>query len=898
MRYDGSPLGLESWGLWSTKLYPPGPVADLIVKQDLLDRLSEGLRFSLTLVSAPAGYGKSTLISSWLTGHGFPRVWISLERKDNEARDFLRYLVHGILSVAPNSLAHTARLLNAGELPPNRVLIDSLLRELAQLEILFVVVLDDFHLIENQEIYEVVDSLIDAAPQSLHLVIIGRWKPPLGLQDLCASQRLTEIHEKDLRFEKEDTERFLRWAPELGLSEKQAVRLHHLTEGWPAGLRMAVQALRGGTTVDDLVRAARNNPSPMHLYLESLLSGLQPTVRQGLEKISLLERFCAPLCTAMCGIEDDSRFEQLLERAGLLVISLDGHSEWYRFHHLLSAFLRSQLSKRVSPAELSELHRKASVWLAGAGWMEDALRHALKAEDTDLAIRLVTENGEELVNAEQWERLERWLSYLEISGVELDPRLLIWRAYCYDQRFRLGGVMTTLHRAEVALATSSEAPPPQLLGEIGTLRMQQAYLSGRGDEAVRRGCEALDWLPAQALGVRGHHAVLLAASLQMVGKLAEGRALLYKALAESAAKRDTYHSRALTGLCWVEWMAADFPALKEAALRLVDLGTKLGFRESSDFGRYFLGIYHYQRNELAEAEEHLSELTAEPYFTRAVIWIHGAFALALNHLARGKTRDALDLSERIVGHLLEIGNTEVLPVVRAFQAELDACCGRMIKAEQWASKDWDQPFFPMCMFYAPELTWAKIRILRGDPASLEQAGELLARFRADLERSHNRLFVIAARALEALLHQARGRLSEAESELEKALRSALPSGIVRCFVDLGPPLLELLRGLELDPEMRRFADRILEAADPSAKDGEEPFATPSSDLAGLDLLSRREHEVFRLLARRLTNQEIASELGISAATVKRHAANLYSKLGVSGRRAVVVLARNRGLPAG
>ncbi len=425
-------------------------------------------------------------------------------------------------------------------------------------------------------------------------------------------------------------------------------------------------------------------------------------------------------------------------------------------------------------------------------------------------------------------------------------------------------------------------------------------------------------------------------------------ALLYQALEERS--RDTFHTRVLTTLCWVEWVAGDLTAMGQTARQLLKLGEELGLEESQDFGRYFLGTFHYQRDELGEAERYLEPLVVEPFSTRMELHTHGAFAFALTRLARGQDREARELGEAVVAHLLEIESLFVLPMARAFLAELDLRQGHMTKAARWAAGGETGPLLPMYMFYVPELTQAKAWIAEGEPASLQRAAGLLARLRDYVSKTHNQRFLIEVLAVEALLHDAEG---DEPAALKAAVRLAHPAGFVRLFVDLGSGLGELLHRLEVEGDALCYVGEVLasfprrgtnetfrgddglgaagdatqQASTPMSAERQalpepltrreleilgvaapEPAGKAAADgsrrvgaaerAAGPELiepLTDRELDVLEGIAKRLVNKEIAAELGVSVGTVKGYAHNVYQKLGVSGRRHAVARAIELGI---
>ncbi len=904
----------EDWGMLRTKLYRPDVAPDLVARAELLARLDAGRRLPLTLVSAPAGYGKTTLVSHWLESRGEPSAWLSLDETDSDTMVFLRYFVAAVSTLFPAACEDTAALLGASETPPGPVLARSLANDLAAIGESFLLVLDDYHLVGEPAVHEIVDDLLKHPPHGFHLAILTRRDPPLALASLRARHQMTELRLRDLQFGRRQTVDFLHKALGLSLSDVTLTRLQDSTEGWPVGLRLAVLALRHGSGVDELVRGFGGDSRQVQDYLVTeILAHQPPALREVLCRASVLERFCASLCEAVCGAVTSLRspqaesFEHLLEGAGLLSIPLDDRHEWYRFHHLFHELLRRQLEARSSVEERAELHRRACAWFERKGFVEDAIRHALAGGDTVSAVRLVERNGDEAMNREQWARLDRWLGMLPAAILDTNPRLLVLRALCLCQHYRYKEMYDVLDQAESLLPAEPEPRDAglELRGGIDVLRSHRRYTAAEGELAVVYAERALALLPPEAQSVRGHAMALLGVSLQMVGELDRARQSLFDALGDRSLPSGSFRSRVLVTLCWVDWMAGDLASLGQSALRLSRCSEELELAESRDYGRYFLGVCHYQRNELSEAEGHLVPLVAEPFLTRTTLYVHGAFALALTRLAQGRPDEARELGEAVVAHLMEAGNAYVVPMAKAFLAELDLRQGHMARAAHWAANGVTGPLLPMYMFYVPELTRVKVWIAQGEPSSLARAAESLERLGEYVDRTNNRRFLIDVLATEALLHDASGDEPAAVETLERALYLALPGGLVRVFADLGPRLAKLLHRSKLDEEGLRYVGEILAAFRGGGTDDmkQPASAADPADLSGgfdalPEPLTKRETEVLALIARRLTNKEIAAELGISPATVKRHTHNVYDKLRVSGRREVVAKAVGLGLLSG
>jgi len=483
--------------------------------------------------------------------------------------------------------------------------------------------------------------------------------------------------------------------------------------------------------------------------------------------------------------------------------------------------------------------------------------------------------------------------------------LLLLRAWLRDYRYEFGKSWGDLDLAEplVSALPASSASGKRLRGELDALRSNQYYHQADADRALAAAERATQLIPDDFQNAKGFAFVLLGGSLQMRGDLDQAYRRLYDGLEKTPRDRSVLRSRLLITLCWVHWMAGDLAGLRLSASRLLQFGRDHDLPETTDFARYFSGIAHYNLDELTEAETQLATIAGRPFLARAELYPHGSFALALVHLARGRSGEATDLVEALATNLLESENAESIALARAFRAELAIRQGRLAEAGRWAEQFDPEPLVPAYMFYVPQLTLAKLLIAKGGPERLRRADGLLGRLHDFFTRTHNRRFLIDVLALRALLLDARDDEPGALSALEQAVVLAQAGGFTRVFADVGPGLADLLHRLELDEAGVRYVGQALaafhvEAPAVGSAESRDGAVAPSRRRLGIDPLSKREDEILALLADRLTNPEISEQLHISTVTVKRHVANIFRKLGVHDRRSAVAKAFGLGLLGG
>jgi LuxR family transcriptional regulator, maltose regulon positive regulatory protein len=902
----------ELQGLRSTKLNPPRTAGDLVPRARVRERLDRSLEHPLTLVCAPAGYGKTTLLSDWLAGSGYPYAWLSLDESDDDLVVFLNYFVAAIHTVYPQACTNTLALLAAPELPPPTRLANALAADLEALPCqpgpadgrCCILVLDDFHLLRNEAIAALLGEIWRHPPRTVHLILSTRRDPPLPLDVLRARGELSEIRLQELRFTRAEVAVFMQQATDLPLDEQAITLLTERTEGWAAGLRLAALTL---TTHDDihghLAELPADNRYVMDYLMGEVLSHIPAATQEFLLRTAILDRLSGPLCDAVTETAaspwNGQAYLKWLAQAGLFTWSVDPQGQWYRCHQLFRRLLRIQLEQRHSPAEIAKLHLRASAWLAGNGFIAEAIEHSMAARDVTEAVRLVATHRHTAMNQERWPDLQRWLSRLPRQVIDAQPELVLAEAWLLHHRAARADLPERLARAEALLQHGRMPPEPlgeetrlSLQGEIDALTSQLVYWTADVGRTLALTQHALAVTPIAHSYVRALARLFAAAGLQMRGDIRGAIESLDAGMREDRFRSRTYAPRLLVSFCFIYWMTADLPHLLQTADHLLELARERNLTESLDWAHYFRGCAHYQQNDLEAAARDFAAVVPGHTATHGIVFPHSTFGLAATHQAQGLVKPARDNAARVVKYALTMNSPAMLAAARAFEAHLTLLQGREGEAARWvAQADRNIRAAPMPLFYVPDFTLVEILLAQGTPASLEEAARQLARLHEVVQATHNIRFLIEALALQALLHDARHERSAAMDALRQAVALAEPGGVIRAFVDLGPRMAALLRQLaaqEIGPA--GFIATLL-AAFPAARDPAPALRQP--DL--IEPLSERELEVLALLAQRLTNKEIAHALSISPMTVKRHSSNIYQKLAVGGRREAVAKAAVLGL---
>ncbi|MCU0501912.1 MAG: hypothetical protein MUC51_09125, partial [Anaerolineae bacterium] len=444
--------GIDHQVLLRTKFHKPRVLADLIDRLSLKARLDSGWDRSLILVAAPAGFGKSTLLSAWLDACACPNAWLSLDEHDNDPGVFLAYFLGAVRTIFPNALAATHALLSGVSLPPLTVIVRSLLNDLDELGRDFILVLDDYHIISEPSVHSLLAALLQHPLHRMHLVIVTRQDPPLPLRMLRARGQVTEIRGQDLRFSAPEIAKFMEQTLGAPLGDEAIAVLAEKTEGWAVGLRLATLTLRYSGEIDgQIARLHAENQFVMDYLINEVQSHIPPAIQSFLLKTAILDRLCEPLCLEVIGPDrvecQPQTCLEWLEQNGMFTTALDTQGQWYRYHHLFQELLRARLMRQSSADEVAVLHLRASAWLARNGFIEEALQHALASRDTAAAVRLMAQHRHALMNDEQWLLLHRWLRLFPAETVAAYPDLLLLSAWIVDvARLDVGYVIDALDR--------------------------------------------------------------------------------------------------------------------------------------------------------------------------------------------------------------------------------------------------------------------------------------------------------------------------------------------------------------------------------------------------------------------------------------------------------------------
>jgi LuxR family maltose regulon positive regulatory protein len=895
-----------------TKLYIPQLRTNLVSRSRLLQRLNEGLPRKMTLISAPAGFGKTTLLGDWIKTADLPAAWVSLDQGDNAPDTFLAYLIAALQSLKPMAKKEAQPgidldgILQGEQTHPQALRLNMLVNEVATFPGPFILILDDYHLIEAQAVHDMVDFLLDHQPPQMHLVIATRSDPPLHLARLRGRDQLTELRTVDLRFAPDEVAAFLNQSSGLGLSADDVAILERRTEGWIAGLQMAALSLqrREPEQVSSFISAFSGSHRHLLDYLaDEVLEQQRDEVQSFLLQTACLDRLCGSLCDALTGLDNGQEMLEQLEADNLFIIPLDDERSWYRYHHLFADLLRSRL-RRQEPGLFSTLYERASAWHRARGLMTEAIKYALDGGETERAFQLVVENAALVAYYGDLAALLKWLEAVPADLLRTRPWLTAGYAWALAYGGHLDEAVWQLQIIEqVALEGSNKtgdlelAAQRHLSGHVTAVRAYVAAMKMKVSESIELARSALERLPEDDRIACAITKTILGCMLRSAGDLEAAAQAFNQAIVIS---QPVGNIPLMVDILWEKATLQLSQGRLQTVLEICQTALQLADEFTRECGcRLPVAGYTYslmsrvycERNDLKAALSYAREgLKLAKLWGQADALVEGYLHLANALHAHGEQDDALEAIRQARQLAAGIGNWYRL-AVETREVSLQLAGGDTTLAVHWVEKNGlsiDDRFEPHDLF--AYLTLARVLLARN---KTDEALRLLKRLLSVAEEIGATQSLITILLLQGLAHQAQGDDDQALAALERALNLAEPEGYVRTFVNAGPPMARLLYQAAERDIQRPYVGRLLAAF---AELPPEPAPDkPRQPARLIEPLSEREIEILQLLAEGLTNREIGQKLVISPGTVKVHTANIYSKLDVHNRTQAVTLAQNLGI---
>ena len=843
----------------------------------------------ILVVVAPAGYGKSSLVSHWIDQVELPHAWISLDPQDNDLRVFLGNLAAALRDHCPAGAEHLTKFCDAQELPPPEYVADILSADIEDLANPFAIVLDDYYTVEGEQMHQFVDALLPRRPQNLRMALISRRTPPLALGRPRSQGLVMDVRLRDLQLDKSAERLLVATSSDTTLSDNELDRLHSITEGWPVGLRLFLLARPDDIDMAQYLETFDGSLWQIQEYLtEEVLNALPKKISEIVLRSSILRRFSSELIDALEDEADGAspsgqEVVDTITRNNLFCIPLSAGGQWFRYHHQFQDLLIESLNKRGTGQEIQDLHYKAANWYAANNYPEDAIYHFLQGDDESSAIELVERFGAELKVSQQWARLDQILSMLSQESIETSAELLMLLACVSDKAGRISQMIDLVQRAEEVHRhqTTRGAECETTLAHICATRSSIELHLGKTECALESAKFALDVLPDEHTYDRGVALYVYAYAKQTQGHSAEGYQQLRRALESS--RNDVEKARILFGRCFLDWASGDLEALSRDAGHLRALGEDGALQETFLWGSWYGGGVLYLQNDLNAAEDIIEQACNDPWPVHIASYAFCIHIQALIHAARDDLEAGRELLSALAEKMTSTRSASYLPDMQAIQAELALRANDYAAALKWAlSAPFDSPVLGWG-FVSPGLKAARIFTVAGSAAELRKADNLLKSHEEFYTHTHNVRHLIDTLALRSLHCSRVGEGGAALPYMKRAIELAQPSRMSRAFIDLGPEIIPLLNRLDASEESLPFIGEIL-----SGFDRDQVADLPES-------LSKREQEVLALLSSRISNKEIGEQLFISPATVKRHTHSIYQKLNVGDRHEAVAKAVGLGL---
>ena len=898
---------LPDKNLLFTKLHRPPVPRDYIPRPRLIERLNAGLDGYLTLVSASAGFGKSTLVSSWIEkisnpengDHSLPCLWISLDENDNDLTLLLRYLIAAMRLEFPDAGSQTLDLVNGTSSPPPDYIVQTLSNEIDSLPKDFIVVLDDFSALHGQSIHRYIGDMLQHWPDHLHLVLLTRIKPQLPYSKLRSQGNINELYDADLRFTLQETANYLEKTLPFNLGEEYIVRLDDEMEGWIAGLQMATLSLRNSNDPDEFIHDLSGTEMKIYDYLmDEVLSKQPPVIRKFLLKTSILQRFSLDLCHELIRDTDPEinpeNSLEWLKRNNLFIIPLDNRQVWYRYHRLFQESLQNRLSKVLSRERIVALQTTASEWYAKNGFLEEAIYQAEKSGDKNLTAKIVEDGLLDVLNRQDRPTMERWLRHFDDDFITTRPGLMMlkfWVAFTNSQIYESAEI---LHQVEALILSEypSEPLPEDLRvirGMVPFLFCQEYYFKNQPLRVIELAEEGLKILPENWAFVRAHIEMYYGLAKQSLG-LDDIAVSYFRAEYENLKDKSGVEAECiLFGLGSIYFQNN---SLHEAATYFQSV-VRITAVSHHAINHYWATLYlaqiNYYLNNLDQSAQLFGDVAAHEYSALITSFHEASSTLALIHEIQSNPKIAQESLQKLSEFDLENFGAEA-PDVQSLRARFWLMQGEEEKAFQWADRfQMAIPDQPLVFIEIPHLTKARILIARNLPGDVEQAMEILRGLKDLAEKTHCKRAFIGILATQALVRDAQGDHDGAQKVLAEALRLNQGSGNIRIFADNGACMAELLLEMEKDgkeiqairPILRSLRENQLSKSKTTAVTEVGYTVLTHPELNGS--LTRREYDVLVLLRIRMSNKEIGEKLHLSPMTVKRHVTNLLSKLGVHKR---------------
>lgn len=877
----------------TTKLYIPLSNESNVTRPRLINLLDKGLSQRLILISAPAGFGKTTLVSDWVRNNELPKIWISLDKDDNEPTRFLTYLDASITQVFPELDLELQNVVFSPGLASPVTLLTPLLNEISALPHEFILVLDDYFFIQSDLIHEIISFLIKHLPPNMHLVIITREDPPLSLAQLRARQQIMEVRADDLRFLKDEAREFFN-SIGMEISLENIRTLESFTEGWIAGLQLAALSIEGNQDSSSFIESFADNDRYVVDYLAEEVIEKQPeAIKNFLLQTSILDRLSGDLCDAVTKTKNGQNMLETIEKSNLFIVSLDNKRHWFRYHRLFVSMLRQRLMQ-TQPEKVAELHLRAADWFEQNQLAPESIHHALEGKDFEGAALKAERVAQGMLQQGAFGTLLGWLSNMPDELVTSRPWLSIFHAWVLALTRQSKKAAERLKEAERHFnAKPFSVDKEAMISHTEIIQAQLALLSGDLKGAIHLNLQAHKRLPENDLFLQGATLLGLGRAYYLLGDFENAEHYLE----EANSKGQTFSIILAMVTTYLRVRIKISLGKLKAAHWILESSSKL-VKENERNSSPAIG-YHYlawcelliEGNKVEKAEQYLTKaLNSVNRSGNPDMLVCYYVNLAQLYQARGDGKGAIKSIETSEKNISQYGENLywTIPSVIAYRIQLLLIQGNLSEAAHWVNESGFSIKTELGYKYEVENLIKARFLIAQEGKSLNEALGLLDRLQQEAEDNKRLRSLIEIYILQALAFLAKDDLDKAKATFSQALSLAEPEGFIRLFLDKGDRIAYLLQQVNDKNISSRFISNLQNSFQ-NVEDNSVPLS--KANKYDLDSLSKRELEVLQALSEGLTNKEVARKLFLSVNTIKVHTNRIYRKLGANSRTDAIAKAR-------
>jgi LuxR family maltose regulon positive regulatory protein len=867
--------------IFKTRLYKPPLNEKFIVRERLMERLNNESGRPLKLIVAGAGYGKSVVVSQWLDTYPGKYCWISLEEDCNDLQIFLSYLIAGIQQQFPESMQHMAQMNSSSQLPSIEAIAQTLNNELLDLPESLMIVWDDFHVIRDQTILNLLNEIIKFPPQNVQFALISRLDPPLNKARLLVYQKVCEIRMADLRLNVEEIKELARRSIQTEISDEVAKNIEKITEGWALSVYLKMLEFSDSNTRDSDDNLGSNHSGNLTPYLLNLIkSNLPPEGAKMIMVISLFDRFNLELIEELFTNMDESVLKKdalhlvikkLRETDSPLLISLDENKVWFRLHHLIQEILKERIFQVYSADRIENFYKSAGAYFASRNYLEEGIQYSILGKNTDQATKSIAFNWETLIDHGENLRLHRMLDMIPVGVLNTSPALLVCRAFLCDTFTDFDAMKTYLESASQQMDEATAEPG--LIGVFASVHSCFSTYTNDFPTAEKYADLALERLTPGQSFLWDYALNFKIFSTSMIKSPALAREILEKYRSNLKGKSDRNLMRLDVIKLLFDWNQATIKNLRQSGKIVLEIARQENVWWMYKIGNYYLGQYFFMKNQTKEAYAYIDQgidcfFNAGPVWALQLFYTGSLTALAENNLE--KAHHYLSAARMFV----ELNKLETFKgYLRAFEVEFALRTHDVKKA--WKLSRSANYFIhpPLYYYYIPQFTQVKLYIEKGDPDLMKEAHNLIQTYK---EMTGNLLYAeIQITLLEAVWYAKSGLNEEALIALSKVLNITPEEDYIRVFLDMGQPVLEIMQALPEERKQMPLARNIM-----MGFRYEENLQSPKFESI---ILTPKEMELMELVASGMQNKEIADQLCLSDATIKTYLYRIYQKLEVKNR---------------